>query len=83
MKKIYIKKISNKEAKEIFKGEKYTKVLYNGKEANLYGIIDNEEEMYVYSSSNTNRCLGVAVRISEENELTTDDNMKGQVLIIK
>lgn len=83
MKKIYVKKLSSLEAKEIFMGERYTKVLYNGKEANLIGIIDNEDEMYVYSSLNPGKCLGIAKRISEENELIVTEELKGQFLVIK
>lgn len=83
MKKIYVKKLSSSEAKEIFMGEKYTKIKYNDKEVNLIGILDNAKEFYIYSGLNMDRCLGYGERISEENELIITENVKGQFLVIK
>ena len=41
MKKLYVKKISNKEGKELFKNEIVRQIIVKGKTYNLVGSVDN------------------------------------------
>ena len=82
MKKVYVKKIGNKEGKELFMGQPYTKILYNVKDANLIGDIDNKSEFDMFSYQ-TERYLAFGLRKSEQNAYTVDEKTKGAFIIVK
>ncbi|MGM9543516.1 MAG: hypothetical protein ACI3T9_00885 [Romboutsia timonensis] len=78
MERLYVNKISNKEGKELFKGERVLKVLFNNKEYNLYGDIDIIREADCYNTNG--RYLGYIVNIGKE-EVVTENTKKGFIVI--
>ena len=82
MKKCYIKKLCNKDGKEIFMGNKYTKILYNGRDAVLIGDIDDNKEFDMFSYQ-TQKYLAYGIRESEPNACIVDEKTKGPFIILK
>lgn len=80
--KVYAVKLGNEKGKEIFLGQKCTRIWYNGKEANLIGDIDNVKKFDVFSSS-TQNYLAYCIRKSEQNEITVDEKTKGFFIVVK
>ena len=79
MEKIFIKKITNKEGKEIFGGEKALSVIYNDKQYNLVGDIDNIKEADCY---NTNGKY-IGYLINKGIEIIVTDKTKNGFIVVK
>ena len=82
MERIFIKKISNKKAKEMFKGEKAVKVQYGDKILNLIGDVCSKKfEEVIFCSYATQKALQYGAIISDE--FIVNDNISGSFVICK
>ena len=83
MKKLYVKKISNKEGKELFKNEIVRQIIVKGKTYNLVGSVDNytSGEEVIICSYLTQRMLtyGVIGQIF----FKVNENTKNGFMILK
>lgn len=82
MEKVYVKKISNKEAKELFKGVKAVKVQYGEQIVNMVGEICSAKfEEVIFCSYKTQRPTNYGAIVSEE--FIVNENTRDSFIVVK